>query len=967
MAYPIKNYLLQEAKYIKEIDCEAIIYIHEKTKAKILLMSNEDAHKSFCIGFRTPPSDSTGVPHIIEHSVLCGSKKYPLKDPFVELAKGSLNTYLNAMTYPDKTLYPVSSQNDKDFHNLMDVYLDAVFFPNIYEKKEIMMQEGWRYHLEKPEDAIEYKGVVYNEMKGAFSSPEEIGFRMIKETLFPDTTYVNESGGAPKDIPNLSYEDFINFHKTYYHPSNAYICLYGDMDPAKTLAYINDEYLSKFNYLDIDSHIEMQKPFECIREKKGYYSATEGKESGLFLSYNLVVDEVIHRETMLAMSILEYVLLDTPASPLKKALIAEGIGEDVYGAFQTHLKQPVFSVVAKNVAPEKEERFYSLIEEVLTKLAQDGLPEHLLKGAMQVKEFDLREGDSSGYSKGLFYALAAMKSWIHDASPFVYLEYETLLNDLKKQLGTGYFEGLIKKYLLNNTHGSKVALYPKVGLEKEIEDEVTKKLADYKQSLSADEINRLIEDTRAFNAFQAQQDDEASVACIPLLGREDLRRKAKYPTFNSRKVGQTEYVITPVFTNKIAYVNWHMKLEGIEDKYVPYLGMIVGMLGKLDTAHFTYEELSSYMDEHIGSMSYHIQALNDTKREGCYLPIFCMQSKALLNEVGEQTKLMKEVLLNTSFDNKDRLLEIIREMKALMESSISGDGHRVAYGRLLSHLSSAEHFEEKARGLTFYHFVCDVEKNWETVQDETVSQLKAAYAFLANKNRLVVGITVDEEAVEQVISTVEETIREIPEGKIEAFNQEFKITEEKEALIYPSNVNYVAAGYNFKALGYAYHGGLQMLKSILSMNYLWSRVRVQNGAYGCFCDFRKSGNMFFVSYRDPNLDQTLAIYKEVVDFVESLELSERENLQYLIGTISQMDFPFTPATEGKTGQIYYLMNVEEAEIQQARDELFMTDNQILRSFAPMLKACLEQDEYCVFGNAQSIDTAQTPFKERTTV
>jgi len=966
VAYPIKNYLLQEAKYIKEIDSEAVIYIHERTKAKILLMSNQDSHKSFCIGFRTPPSDSTGVAHIIEHSVLCGSKKYPLKDPFVELAKGSLNTYLNAMTYPDKTLYPISSQNDKDFHNLMDVYLNAVFFPNIYKQKEIMMQEGWRYHLENPEDPIEYKGVVYNEMKGAFSSPEEIGFRLIKETLFPDTTYVNESGGAPKDIPSLSYENFINFHKKFYHPSNAYICLYGDMDPKATLAYIDEAYLSQFDYLDIDSHIEKQAPFKEVLNHKGYYSATEGKENGLFLSYNFVVDEVINRKTMLGMSILEYVLLDTPASPLKKALIAEGIGEDVYGAFQTHLKQPVFSIVAKNVQPEKEARFYELVDEILGKYAKEGLPEHLLKGALQVKEFEMRESDASGYSKGLFYALAAMKSWVHDASPFIYLEYEATLEAVKAE-SADYYKNLIQTYLIDNTHGSKVALYPKVGLEKESEEAVIKKLADYKASLSEAELQKLIEETKAFNAFQEKQDTPETVSCIPLLKREDLRREAKYPTFTSRKIEGNEFVITPVFTNKIAYINWHIKLDGIEKKYVPYLGMIVGMLGKLDTKHFSYEELSSYMDEHIGSMSYQIQALNNTKKDEKYLPIFSIHSKALLSEVAEQVKLMREVLMNTLFTKTDRLLEIIREMKALMESSISGDGHRIAYARLLAHFSGAEEFEEEARGLTFYHFVCDIEKNWEKVKDETVTTLQEAYAFLANRNRIVVGLTVDEEEVEGVIQKIQDEIHQIPQAEIENITKTFEMSKEQEALVYPSNVNYVATGYNFKALGYTYHGGLQMLKSILSMGYLWTRVRVQNGAYGCFCDFRKSGNMFFVSYRDPNLDQTLAIYKEVAEYVENLELSERENLQYLIGTISQLDFPFTPASEGKTAQIYYLMDIQKEDLQKSRDELFATTTEVLRSFAPMIKACLDQNQYCVFGNAQAIEQANTPFAEKTTV
>ncbi len=967
MAYPIKGYLLQEAEYIKEIDSEAIVYIHERTKARVLLITNSDPHKSFCIGFRTPPNNSTGVPHIIEHSVLCGSRKYPLKDPFVELAKGSLNTYLNAMTYPDKTLYPISSQNDKDFHNLMDVYLDAVFFPNIYKQKEILMQEGWRYHIEDEIDPIEYKGVVYNEMKGAFSSQEEIGFRLIKETLFPDTTYGNESGGTPAAIPDLSYEDFINFHKSYYHPSNSYICLYGDMDPKKTLRYIDEEYLSQFDYLEINSQIKLQKPFKQEILKQSYYSASQDDEKGLFLSYNFVVGEVIDRKLLLAMSILEYVLLNTPASPLKKALIAEGIGEDVYGAFQTHLRQPVFSIVGKNVQPEKRERFYELIQEVLKQLISEGLPSHLLKGAIQVKEFELREGDSSGYSKGLFYGLSAMKSWVYDASPLLCLKYEKEIEALKTEIGSGYFEGLMKKYLLNNTHCARVELSPKKGLEKEIEEKVALKLDEYKKSLSQEALRALVEETKRFNAFQEQADEKEALECIPILKREDLRRKAKFPKFSVRKQGDMEYVITPTFTNKIVYMNWHIQLTGIEMKYMPYLGMIVGMLGKLDTKHYTYEELSSYMDEHIGSMSYHIQAINNAQTLQGYLPTFLIQSKALVKEVKEQVKLMREVLENTSFDNTNRLLEIIREMKALMESAISSEGHRIAYGRLLAHISHAEQFEEETKGISFYHFVCDIERNWESVKDNTVKELKQAYHYLANKNRIMVGLTVDDEELEHILPVVEEELNQLQREDIQPLAMKFNQTEEKEALIYPTNVNYVSTGYNFKELNYDYHGGMLMLKTILSMDYLWQRVRVQNGAYGCFCDFRRSGNMFFVSYRDPNIDQTLAVYKAVPQYLEQLTLSDRELLQYLIGTISQLDFPFTPATEGKSAQIYYLAQITEDMLQQSRDELFETTNETLRQFAPLVRACLKQDMYCVFSNAQNVKNANTIFKDETMV
>lgn len=967
MAYPVKGYLLQQTEYIKEIDAEAIIYIHEKTKAKILVMSNDDAHKSFCVGFRTPPSDSTGVAHIIEHSVLCGSKKYPLKDPFVELAKGSLNTYLNAMTYPDKTLYPISSQNDKDFHNLMDVYLDAVFFPNIYISKEIMMQEGWRYHIEDEKDPITYKGVVYNEMKGAFSSPEEIGFRLIKETLFPHTTYAHESGGAPANIPDLTYEHFIKFHQTYYHPSNSYISLYGDMDVKKTLEYIDEEYLSKFDYKAVKSEIETEPAFEKEISRVSYYSAVEDKENGLFLSYNFVVGDSSNRKLMLAMSILEYLLLDTPASPLKKALIAEGIGDDVYGAFQTHLKQPIFSIVAKNVALEKKERFYELVREELTRLVKEKLPEHLLKGALQVKEFELREGDASGYSKGLFYSLAAMKSWNYDYSPFVYLKYDSEIESLKNEVGTGYFEDLISTYFLNNTHAARVELEPKQGLEKETEEAEIQKLADYKESLSKEEIKRLVEETKAFNVFQERQDTEEALKCIPLLRKEDLRRKAKYPTYVEKMLNDTRYIVTPIFTNQIAYINWHISLEGIEDRYMPYLGMIVGMLGKLDTKQHDYEALSSLMDEKIGSMSYHIQAIHDNKHEDQYLPVFLIQSKALLDRTEDQTALMQEVLRDTLFDNEGRLLEIIREMKALMESAISSDGHRIAYSRLLAHFTGAEHFEEKTKGMTFYHFVCDIEKNWQEAKGETIRILKEAYAYLANKARITVGLTVDEEAVDEVMKVIDSSLNELKAEKPEALKKQFILTEEKEALVYPSNVNYVASGYNFKAKGYAYHGGLLMLKTILSMDYLWTNVRVKNGAYGCFCDFRKSGNMFFVSYRDPNLDETLVIYKDVADYVAQMELSERELLQYLIGTISSLDFPFTPASEGKTAQIYALMGIKEEELQQSRDELFETDNKVLQSFSNMLKDCLNEEMYCVFGNAQAIENAETAFKIVTNV
>ncbi|MGL5676974.1 MAG: insulinase family protein [Cellulosilyticaceae bacterium] len=967
MKTSIKRYTQLQEAYISEIDCTVHQYEHNETKAKVLYFETEDTHKTFGITFRTPPPDSTGVPHIIEHSVLCGSEKYPLKDPFIELSKGSLNTYLNAMTYPDKTMYPISSENDADFHNLMDVYLDAVFFPNIYKNPYILMQEGWRYHIESPEAPLEYKGVVYNEMKGAFSSPEEVGFRKIKESLFPDTIYSNESGGAPEAIPNLTEEDFLDFHKKYYHPSNAYIGLYGKMDLEEVLGFIDKNYLSKFEYQDIDSTIGYQKPFEAIREVSYPYSVAEEKPNQLYVSYNCVVDETVNRQLMVEMGILEYILLETPASPLKKALIQKGIGDDAFGAFQTHMKQPIFTIMAKNVSEEKKDAFYEVIDAELRRLVKEGIPEALLKGAIQVKEFELREGDFKGYSKGLLYYIGCMKSWMYDKDPLIYLRTEEILKNIHEKQGTGYFESLIEKYLLNNTHGIKMLLYPKVGLDQEIQQQVTEKLEKIKASWDEKTLNEAVEKTLKFNAYQEVIDTEEQRACIPLLEKEDLERDIKFPRFKVETLNNCEYIITPTFTNQIAYMTWMIDLSGIENGYMPYLGMMVGMLSKLNTKNYSYEELSMAIDEHLGGIEFHIQAMHTLEDPENFKKVFVIKSKALLHELDAQVSIMKEIIADTKMDNYERVYEIIKEMRSMMEMAISSEGHKIAYSRLLSSFSPVEAFEEETKGLTFYHMVCDLADNWETNKEQTMQKLQNAYSYLSNGLRYKVGLTVDEKEVATCMQVIQKTLDTLPKTAIQPLQQKFMKHTIQEALVYPGNVNYVAMGYNFKDKGYSYHGGMQMLKSILATDYLWNEVRVKNGAYGCFADFRKSGNMFFVSYRDPNVEKTMEVYRAVSDYVANLNLSERELLQYLIGTISGMDFPYTPSTEGAAACIYYLLGTTKEELQKIRDEIFETDNERLRSYAPIIQSVIEENQYCVFGNTTSIEENKDLFADITKV
>ena len=963
MEHKVKGYTLLSTEYIKEIDSNVHLYEHDRTKARILFMKNEDPHKTFGIAFRTPPHDSTGVAHIIEHSVLCGSRKFPLKDPFIELSKGSLNTYLNAMTYPDKTIYPISSQNDADFHNLMDVYLDAVFFPNIYKNDFILMQEGWRYHLENAEDPLEYKGVVYNEMKGAFSSPEEVGFRKIKEALFPDTTYHNESGGAPDAIVDLTYEDFLAFHKKYYHPSNSYIGLYGDMDIEEVLGFIDKDYLSHFDYQPVDSQVADQEPFEKAKQVDTYYSVAEDKPNQLYVSYNCVVGKTVDRELMVGLSILEYLLLETPASPLKKALINEGIGEDVFGAFQTHLKQPIFSVMAKNVSEDKKERFYEVIDETLRKLVKEGIPKSLLQGALQIKEFELREGDFKGYSKGLLYYIGAMKSWIYDEDPNIYLRYEGLIEALNAKKETNYFEELIEKYLLNNNHSVKMIIHPKVGLDAAIDEKVNKKLEKIKSSWSKEELEACIEKTHRFNEMQKQADSPEAIASIPLLKKEELDHETIFPRYEVTEKNNTKYIVTPIFTNEIAYINYFIDLEGIPEKSLPYLGMLVGMLSKLDTASYNYEALSMAIDEHLGGIEFHVQAMHNVKQTDTFKKMFVVKTKALIHQLDEQVKLVHTIMNETLFEDRKRIREIIKEMKSMMEMALSSEGHKIAYGMLLASFSAAEAFDEDTKGLAFYKHVCEIDNNWETKQDEVIENLKAAYDLFMNRKRYTIGLTVDEDLSHKCIEAVEGTLAKLKEEEIVETEIAFEAHSIRKGLIYPGNVNYVAMGYNFKKLGFSYHGGLVMLKSILSMDYLWNEVRVKNGAYGCFADFRKSGNMFFVSYRDPNIEKTIEIYKQMPNYIENLNLGEREMLQYLIGTISSMDFPYTASTEGYTAQIYALMGTTKEDIQQIRDDIFNTTNETLRSFAEPIRKVLEMDQYCVFGNTGSIEQNASLFDD----
>jgi len=950
------GFIVTREEFVQEINALVRIMDHQKSGAKLMHIKNDDKNKTFSIAFRTPPNDDTGLPHILEHAVLCGSRKFPPKEPFVELAKGSLNTYLNAMTYSDKTMYPISSQNPKDFVNLMDVYLDAVFFPNIYKNPMILRQEGWSYKLENLEDDIEYQGVVYNEMKGAFSSPEGILFRRIEESLFPDTVYSFESGGDPEYIPDLTQKQFLEFHKKYYHPSNSYICLYGDGDINEHLKLIDEEYLSHFDKIEIKSEIPVQAPFSTMKEMTLQYPIAEGEQeqNKTYLALNFVIEDTKSKDIVMAMQILEHLLLETPAAPLKKALIEAGIGQDIFGVYNTSIQQPVFSIVVKNAAENKKDEFYNIVMETLTTLVKDGIDKKLIEGAIGSKEFELREADFGGYSKGLLYAMESLRTWLYDEDPFVYLKYEEELTQVKKALTTPYLEEIIEKYILQNTHGTFITMVPKPGMTRQTDQVLKDKLQQFKASLSSKEILELIEGTKELKKAQETPDKQKDLEKIPTLSLSDLEKQAYFPSYEIKQEDGIPFIVTPEVTNQIAYINLYYDLRGIDQELIPYMGMLVGLFGKLDTDKYSYEELNNQIDTHTGGIQFYMSSLTKIKNDQDYIPNLVVRSKVLYDKISYLSELIKEIMQHTKFNQTTRIREVIREMKSRIEMSINQDGHRVAYSRLMSYFSQKGYYEEELKGLKLYDTVAFIENNFDKMQKEIIDNFKKAYELLNNKNRITIGITAEKNQYIPIKDTVLNMMDSMNALDYAKTNTKFDLTVKNEALLAPFNVQYIAKGYDFKKLGYTHNGTMHVLKSILGLDYLWNKVRVQNGAYGCFAELGRNGSMFFVSYRDPNVGETLKTYDEAYEYVENFSASERDMTKYIIGTISKLDFPLTPAMKGERAQRFYISGITEELLQKERDEILATNQASIRKLGSMIKECMEQDYICALGNHDKI-------------
>ena len=973
MKYKIpSSYDLVLEEKLEDMNGIGTLLVHKKTGARVALIANDDKNKVFYIGFRTPPSDSTGVAHIIEHSVLCGSKNFPAKDPFVELAKGSLNTFLNAMTYPDKTVYPVASINDQDFKNLMHVYMDAVLHPNIYQRKEIFSQEGWHYELEKEEDELKYNGVVYNEMKGAFSSPESMLYRMIQNSMFPDTSYGVESGGDPDYIPELSYEQFIEFHKTYYHPSNSYIYLYGEMDYEERLNWLDKEYLNQYEKLQVNSEVKLQKPFDSCREVSAFYSLSEEEEAkdNTYLSYNTVIGNALDKELGLTFQALDYVLLQAPGAPVKQALLDAGIGSDIIGGFEDEILQPSLMIIAKNSEEEKKEQFVNIIKEVLSKLITEGIEEKSLRAAINYYEFKYREADFGQFPKGLMYGLRAMSSWLYDdKKPFLHLKDTTGYTFLKDKIGTGYYEKVIKEYLLENAFSSIVILKPKAGLNSEKEEQLKRRLSSYKETLSKEEIARIIRETKELKEYQEIPSSKEELEAIPLLTREDIEKKIEPLANMEHELQGVKVIHHNVYTNKIAYLRLLFNIKEVPKELLPYASLLSYVIGYVDTENYTYLDLSNEINIHTGGISTNVRSFSIKGNTDQYYPVFEFSSKVLYDNLSEAFRLMEEMLHRTKVTDTKRLKEIVGEMKSKLQMHFNSAGHSVAVDRAMSYYSVHGLFKEITTGISFYKFIEELNDNFTDRAEQTVAKLKELMQMIFTRDNLLVSITSDEEGFERFSNKFTGfcgTLIESADHKLfEAYdtsalepvclNEGFKTALQ---------VQYVARAGNFLKAGYEYHGALKVLKTILSYDYLWINVRVKGGAYGCMCGFSGvDGDAYFTSYRDPNLKETNEVYERAVEYVKNFDAEERDITKYIIGTFSTLDTPLTPQSKGKRSLSMYIGRITEADLQKERDQVLNVSIADIRACHKMIAAMLAAGNICVIGNEGRINENRELFKE----
>lgn len=949
---------------IEEVESEAFYFVHKKSGAKLLYLKNDDDNKVFSVSFRTPPVNSCGTPHIMEHSVLCGSKKYPLKEPFVELVKSSLNTFLNAMTFPDKTMYPVASKNDADFRNLTDVYCDAVFNPMIRQNPYTFLQEGWHYHIEKEEDPLVINGVVYNEMKGAFSDPEEIMMRHVQLSLYPQTAYAFESGGDPDVIPELTYRKFMDYYDAFYHASNAYLYLYGDMDVLQYLELLDREYLSSYDAKAVDSLPHRQDPFPEPRHLEIVYSIDEedSDERKAYFTANYKIGEATDSLLSYSFNVLMNILFDSDASPLKHALIEADIADEISYDYVTGVREPYFSIIAKNADPDQYEQFVNTIDATLKSLIKNGIDSDIIKAALNGYEFELREADSGTYPRGLIYNIDIMESWLYDAKPGVHLQYEPYLNYLRENETSEYYTALIRTYILENKHSSTICLLPERGLEAKKNAETERRLAELKANLSRDELQKLIDQTQELMKRQNTPDSEEAKNTVPVLSLDEIPKKLNRPNLDREDCGNAIIYTHTDKTRGIVYVDLNFKMILSDPEQISLAELLTKVIGVYATECYGELALSNMIGTYLGDTDVNLYTHQSVTDLTLFEKRFVFFAKSLAENLPKLYEIANEVLLRTRLDLPQRLYKTVCEEISKFESKLINAAHTVAIGRLNAMATPRGAYNEYWNGIRYYQFLTKIKKQLESDDASVLSDMSRLMKQLINRNGLDVLLTCDAKHQAEAVAQTKRFLATLPEFPLVREEMDWRAEGgSREGIVIPSKVMYVGLGGNFRMLGEEYAPDLLVLKKYLTSVFLWDNIRILGGAYGALMSVDKTGNFLFVSYRDPKLKETIDVYRNVPETVQSLSVSEKDISKLIIGTISDVDAPQPVYTIGRK-MLHDLYKNDDWELQQQnRAKILSVTAESLRALYPLAQKVIDQNNICAIGSEEQLRRNETIF------
>ncbi|MEE4176306.1 MAG: insulinase family protein [Bacteroides sp.] len=955
------GFSLKEKRFVPEVNAECLFFIHEQSGAQLIKIAADDPNKLFNIAFNTLPENSTGVAHIMEHSVLNGSQSFPVKSPFNVLRRGSLNTFLNAMTGSDFTTYPVASMNEKDYFNLMHVYLDATLLPRIYDDPRIFLQEGWHYEIEEPEAEIVYKGVVFNEMKGAYSSPNRELYYQSWKVLFPDNTYGNCSGGYPSEIPRLTYEEFLNFHRTFYHPSNSYITLYGNADLDKELAFINENYLSRFTRSDAVIELPMQKPFDRMKELETPYAVAEGNniQDNTYLLMNFVAGQGINQEFNMAMEVIADALVNHESAPLRIALQEAGLGKNVSAGLKKG-KQNQFLILLQNANREDRDRFREIVFQTMKEVADKGFDKEMLEGIINRKEFQLREGNTS--AKGMMYMMASYINWMFDGDPFAGLEFEKPLAYVKQSLEQPILENLMEEYLIQNPHAVLVAMYPQPGLEQIHVERERQELAEYKASLSKEEIDALVQQTKELKQYQLSEDSPEALASVPMLSLEDISPEVNWYPLQEKKFRNAPVFHYEDFTNDIIYIYLYFDMRTLPQKLIPYASLLSALIREMGTETKSVGELDNALNIHTGSFWTTLDSYLQNQSDEQLLPFFLAGGKAMSDKTGTFFELAAEIINTFNLEDRERLKTILTRHQAVVERRITNDGLNFANLRLLANFNKQGIFNEMTRGISYYRFVTELNNEFDTRSDEMIARLRETASLLFNQNNISVQVTCAENNYGAFEDGFKSFLASLPNEKPVMQTWSLEYLPANEGLLSASKVQYVTQGYDFKKLGYSINGHFYVLNQILSTDYLQNKIRVMGGAYGGFSTLNPTGPLFFSSYRDPNLKETLDNFEGLPQYLENFEADDMEMTRYIIGTIAKHDQPRTPSVSGQFALWRHYENVSHEDLLKERQEILNTSAGDIRSFSTMIREILDRDVYTVYGNEEKIRENEDLFR-----